>query len=71
MPTTLHGRALERAAELLGGEDALADYLDVSETRLRLYLQGTASCPSHVCRKVVAILADDPSGLEGASPRRR
>jgi hypothetical protein len=57
---TLHARALESAAALLGGEAALAAYLNVSLPRLALYLNGTALCPVEVSRKVVQLLlADD------------
>jgi hypothetical protein len=57
----LHGRALERAASLLGGEAFLASYLELSRPRLKLYLDGTAVCPQQVARKVVELLlAEDP-----------
>jgi hypothetical protein len=65
---TLHARALERAALLLGGEAALASYLDVSARRLALYLNGTARCPAEVSRKVVCVLLTED--LQRADPLR-
>jgi DNA-binding transcriptional regulator YdaS (Cro superfamily) len=65
MRDTLHARALERAARVLGGEAALASYLEVSRPRLSLYLNGTARCPEEVSRKVVRVLiAEDPRRLD-------
>ena len=65
MPDTLHARALERAARVLGGEAALASYLEVSRRRLALYLNGTARCPDEVSRRVVHVLiAEDPRRLD-------
>ncbi len=55
----MHGRALERAALLLGGEAALASYLGLSGPRLALYLNGTARCPAEVFRKVVRVLLEE------------
>ena len=56
MRDTLHGRALESAALLLGGEAALAAFLQLSQARLTLYLNGTAACPADVARKVARLL---------------
>jgi hypothetical protein len=55
---TLHARALESAAAVLGGELALASYLNVSRLRLRSYLNGTARCPADVSRKLVHLLLE-------------
>jgi hypothetical protein len=65
----LHARALERAALLLGGEAALASYLDVSARRLALYLNGTARCPADLSRKVV-LLTEGLQRRDGESPLR-
>ena len=71
MRETLHGRALERAAELLGGEDGLAPYLQVSSLRLGLYLRGTLLCPPQVSRKVVQLLMEnDFSAIEWRRPHQ-
>ncbi len=44
---------------LLGGEAALASYLNISRLRLELYLKGTALCPAEVARKVACLLLED------------
>lgn len=59
MRDTLHGRALESAASLLGGEEALASYLKISRKRLALYLAGTANCPVEVSRTVTRLLLNE------------
>jgi hypothetical protein len=59
---TLHARALESAAVLLGGEGALASYLEITKLRLALYLNGTALCPADVSRKVVCVLLEEALG---------
>jgi DNA-binding transcriptional regulator YdaS (Cro superfamily) len=67
---TMHGRALERAALLLGGEVALALYLGLSGPRLALYLNGTARCPPEVSRKVVRVLLEEDLRAAGAKQER-
>ena len=55
---TVHTRALERAAQLLGGEQALAHYLKVSEELLRRLMNGTADLPERLFLKLVDVLLD-------------
>lgn len=50
--------ALQRAAELLGGERPLARYLNVSRTRIVLCLNGTAPVPDFLFVRVVDFLLD-------------
>jgi hypothetical protein len=64
---TLHARALERAADLAGGEKSLASHLRISEARLQLYLKGTALCPPEISRKVVAVLLEHELAALGGS----
>jgi hypothetical protein len=59
-----------RAASLLGGESALASYLEVSSSRLALYLNGTARCPTDVSRKVVRVLLSEDLARRDAPLKR-
>lgn len=58
MPSRIYRRALERGAELLGGEEALARYLRVSPTAVRAWLSGAAPCPGDVFLRVVDLLLE-------------
>ena len=64
---TLHGRALESAALLLGSEAALATFLGLSRPRLTLYLEGTAVCPLEVASKVARFLLTEDSQHQAAA----
>ena len=67
MDNQLNGRALRRAAELKGGNEALASYLGVSHETLLLWLKGKASMPVQYFDKVLDILLDgDVASLTGA-----
>ena len=57
-PTVVHARALTRAAEILGGTEALVSYLNVPKSDLRRWMQGEARLPDHVFLKVVDLLAE-------------
>lgn len=67
MRETLHGRALESAALLVGGEAALAALLGLSRPRLTLYLNGTAVCPLEIASKVARLLLTDDSQHQAAA----
>jgi hypothetical protein len=58
VPKTLHIRALQRAAELLGGQEALALYLHVGPLAVRFWISGSAPVPADVFIKVVDLLVD-------------
>jgi hypothetical protein len=53
---TVHTRALRRAAELLGGNDALRLYLGVTPVILGIWMQGRIAPPSDVFLQVVDLL---------------
>ena len=57
-------RSFERAAEILGGVEALADYLKVSPALLEAWMSGDASIPGDALLKAVDLVLD-----QGAIPR--
>ena len=57
MPT-VYARTLRRAAELVGGESALAARLAVSENELDLWLRNFVRPPSDVFLKAADIVAE-------------
>jgi hypothetical protein len=46
MRRSVYTRTLERAAEMLGGEQALAEYLNVPPRRLDWWLRGDTELPT-------------------------
>ena len=54
---TVHAQAVERTAEICG-EQALADRLGVSRSRLSSWMRGTAEPPDSVFPQVVDILSE-------------
>lgn len=58
MRHTVHTRALQRAAEMLGGADALCTLLGVPKRRLELWMRGQVSLPGDVFLRVVDILLE-------------
>ena len=56
---TVHVRALRRAAQSLGGVEALRAYLQVSMSQLAGWLHGEASPPEAVFLRVVDLLAEE------------
>ena len=61
MTHTLHSRALQRAAELLGGTEQLRAYLRVPMRQLQAWMQGKSRPPDAVFLRVVDVLAkEDP-----------
>ena len=57
----LHARALQRAAEILGGIDQLRAYLKVSTLELQTWMQGRAKPPDAVFLRIVDVLAAEQS----------
>lgn len=53
----IHRRTLEKAANKLGGEEALADYLGVSTDVVRGWMNGSKTLPFHVFSAVVDFIA--------------
>jgi hypothetical protein len=54
----MYSRALLRAAEILGGVEALQIYLNVPRADLRRWLRGTVKPPDHVFLRVADLLAE-------------
>ena len=67
MPNQLYIRALERAAELTGGESKLARQLGVRVDELRKWQSGGVPVPGDVFVKVADILADHSISQIGRS----
>lgn len=64
----LHTKALQRAAQIKGGADALATHLNVSSAALLLWMQGKATLPAAVFEKVLDVLLEgDVAELTGAA----
>lgn len=61
MRHTVHTRALQRAAEILGGNEALCAYLEVPKRRLDLWMTGQMTLPGDVFLRVVDILLEHKS----------
>lgn len=55
---TVHGQTLKRAAEIVGGEEALARRLQVSPNHLELWIRGLASPPDDVFLKAADIVGE-------------
>lgn len=55
---TVHTRALRRAAELLGGNDALRLYLGVTPVKLGIWMRGSVAPPGDVFLRVVDLLLE-------------
>ena len=58
MRPTLYSRTLARAAEILGGAEALRAHLGVSMRRLALWMHGYAQPPDEVFLRVVDLLTE-------------
>lgn len=58
----LHARLLQRAADKLGGMEELARFLQVPETRLRIWMRGLISPPGDVFLKLVDLVEERPPG---------
>jgi DNA-binding transcriptional regulator YdaS (Cro superfamily) len=55
---TVYARTLSRAAQLAGGQEALAQRLDVEETQLALWMNGAAKPPGDVFLKAADIVSE-------------
>lgn len=69
MSTAFQRRGLRKAAEALGGEVQLRQFLDVSSTDLFEWLRNReAIVPDPVMRKVINLLADVEAGIPPKLP---
>ena len=58
MRRTVYSRALERAAEILGGTEELRGFLSVRKSVLGLWMSGYGMPPDDVFLRVVDLLAE-------------
>lgn len=56
MRHVIYSRSLERATEILGGVESLAEYLKVSPELLRAWMSGDASVPGDAFLKAVDLV---------------
>jgi hypothetical protein len=75
MQDPVYRRALERAAQVCGGPEALAARLGVTPADVRMWLEGFESCPTPVFLSVVDLLvgsgeAPPPRSPDGPRKRR-
>jgi hypothetical protein len=72
MASGIYSRALQRAAELLGGPDKLAAYLGVSTAEAQKWIAGTRP-PQAVFLRVVDFIIDEtsPPQSDAADPPAR
>ena len=54
----VRARTLQRAAEIMGGEQQLAFHLKVTPSHLALWLQGTECPPDHIFLKAVDLVTE-------------
>jgi hypothetical protein len=59
----LHARLLERAAEILGGENEVAAYLGVSLAHLRIWTRGMFAPPADIFLKLVDLISEEKRPL--------
>ena len=57
--STVHARTLKRAAEIVGGDAALATWLHVTPSHLALWLSGDEMPPVKVFLKAVDVVTDN------------
>ncbi len=57
--TSVHARTLEKAAELIGGERALARYLRVPMPELFVWMRGGVPMPDSVFLRAVDLVLND------------
>jgi hypothetical protein len=70
MASSVYGRALQRAAELLGGRDKLAQILQVPKADLEAWIAERSKPPRDVFLRVVDLILDEtaPGGSEPQDP---
>jgi DNA-binding transcriptional regulator YdaS (Cro superfamily) len=64
-------RTLQRAAEIVGGEEQLALRLKVTPSHLALWLQGRSEPPAGVCFAAVDLVTDHELSLLSKSEQSR
>lgn len=71
MPSTVHARALARAAEILGGVAALSEFLQVPHEELMHWMEGEVSPTTQAFHDAIELLlqADSEFAPEFAKKR--
>ena len=62
---SVQARALHRAATVIGGLQALAAHLKVSDAHIREWMFDVGSPPNGVFLRVIDLLLDQPARLDG------
>ena len=62
---------VERAAQIVGGIDRLAAYLEVEEHRVRFWRNGTATAPDHIVVELVDLVLQDDVARADEDRRRQ
>ena len=65
MSFSVYSRALNRAAELLGGRDKLAKVLQVPATELDKWIADQAKPPREIFLRIVDLILDETAPVEG------
>jgi hypothetical protein len=60
MPSSVHVETLRRAAQVLGGQAALREFLRVSMRQLDLWMQGAERPPAYIFLKLVDLISAEP-----------
>ena len=68
---TLRSRAVAKAVQVLGGEEALAARLGLTPGTIRLLVAGRVPVPQQVFLKVVDIISGDDAPSNGNSHKGR
>ena len=68
MEATVRGRAVQKAAELLGGEEELGARLGLNVRTIRLFISGRLPVPTRIFLQVIDIVAGDDFPVEPESP---
>ena len=63
--SSIYSRALQRAAELLGGRDKLAKYLDLDPSDVQKWISGAVRPPQAIFLRVVDFIIDETSPAPG------
>ena len=66
---SVYSRALQRAAELLGGRDKLAHILQVPKADLDTWIAERSKPPRDVFLRVVDLILDETAPAEGSGPQ--
>lgn len=69
MPASVYSRALQKAAELLGGRDQLSRALQVPKAAIDQWIAGEGKPPREVFLRVVDLILDESAPGAGTEPQ--